>query len=294
MLSFPKKESIDALQALLNLGMRALLAVGLLLLVAYFASEGIFPDGFSLGDAFVMLYCAISFSFVMSIGTLYGAITTYWFVCVLVWSGNFIQTKRNRPHASFIGALTPGWPGVVGSVLTFACFAYVGWTSPSASDMRLVGTLLFFMMYGFLLTCAFGVVPPLGRGVGWRVGALLVVGTLFLAANVGKPALLNFSMGIVGLRSFPGDTVVVQRAEKEAIDKITNTYGFTSPACPISGTEQWVLANARVVWHGVGATSYVRVFEAKQDDPTSVLIPFEKMAIKVIKRDRARLACQPK
>lgn len=201
------------------------------------------------------------------------------------------MARKGKPEAKFIGGIAIGWPQALASLFAFALFGLVAVYTHGASDMRLQGTILFFMSYGFLLVCAFAIVPPNGKRIGWKFGGLLVIATLFLASNAARPALLNYSMGMMGLRSFPGDAVIVSEAVKQNVEGIASAYGISLRACELHGLKQWILRDGRAVWHGVGTTSYLRIFDAAADGTHSVLIPVDRKSVTVIRRDHATLIC---
>lgn len=63
-MSYLHSERLEGIQSLLTIGLKLMLAMGSLVVIVYCGAEGILPDGFSFGDAFVLVCSILSFSVV--------------------------------------------------------------------------------------------------------------------------------------------------------------------------------------------------------------------------------------
>ena len=256
------------------------------------SAEGILPDGFSFADAFVVVGIVLSFGFIIVVGTAYGAISTFWLLMLVMRGGNALVRKFGKEGAKYANGLEPGWMHFGGSVAAFIVFGIVAIEVRSPIDTRLFGTIAFFMENGFLLLCVFAVAPRTEKRLGWKLSAILLASTVFLAANTTRPTLLNMSMGMLGIRSLPGDAVVVSDDAKKAIEQIATAYGLRLRTCALTESKQWILTETRAVWHGVGATSYLRIFDTETQTSASLLLPVERKSVVVYRRNGVSLVCR--
>ena len=90
----PSTEQLEYAKQLLGVAWTAVLTVGGLVVVSYCWSEGFLPDGISFGDAFLLAYASFSFTIILAIGTLFGAVCALWLVNALVWGGNRYCKKK--------------------------------------------------------------------------------------------------------------------------------------------------------------------------------------------------------
>lgn len=288
------REPLDLTQTLIGICLKLLLALGTLLVMVYCAAEGVLPDGFSVADAFVVVGIVLSFGFITVVGTAYGAISTFWLLMLVVRGGNALLRKfgKEGATATYAYGLDPGWMHFVGSATAFIVFGIVAIGVRSPIDTRLSGTIAFFMEYGFLLLCVVAATPRTGKRLGWKLSAALLFSAVFLAANTTHPSLLNMSTGMLGIRSLPGDAVVVSDDAKKAIEQVAAAYGLSLRTCALTESKQWILKDARAVWHGVGATSYLRVFNTETETSASLLLPVERKSVVVYRRDGKNLVCR--
>ena len=146
----------------------------------------------------------------------------------------------------------------------------------------IVGYLLFT---GFLINCVVtterrpGESKPPGENDRLRVlfGFVgLPIVTLFYFGTLGP--LLNSTMTFLNFRSPPDQLL---RLNEQAYEKVRDIAAYASVKvrpCQV-GKDSWVLRNATLVWHGVGATAYLRILGTGE---ASLLIPLPNDTVEVL------------
>jgi len=92
-------------------------------------------------------------------------------------------------------------------------------------------------------------------------------------------SLLNSTMTILSFRSGPDQLVSVKNEQAyRKVKDIAAFAGVTIISCQV-GKDIWVLREATLVWHGIGATAYLRI-TGKSD--ASLLIPLPNDGVEVL------------
>ena len=152
------------------------------------------------------------------------------------------------------------------------------------------------LLTGFLINCCVtterrpGENKPPGESERQRllfgfVGVPIIM--LFYWRAIGS--LLNNTMTFLSFRSPPGQLVSLNEQAYNKVMTITTRTGIAIHPCEIA-KDFWVLREGTLVWHGVGATSYLRIPE--QSDP-SLLIPLPNDGVGVIYSTGIQLNCTP-
>lgn len=293
MLRYTTKERLEPVDLLLNISWKLTLSVGALVLICYCALEGVIPDGVTAGDALLLVFSVLSFGAILAVGTFYGALSTLWLLRAILAIGNSILKRRGRPTASLHKALDSWfvWGAVSGlCFVVFAVMFYVIWVN---GNRRMVDIIVFFPLAGFLMVCFFGTVPPDGKRMGWRMATVAFVAAFYVASNFGRAPLLDLTMGVLGVRTLPNDALIVGKDYRDRMESWATLYGIPLQSCAIAGANQWLLQNAVGVWHGIGATSYVRI-SATSGDAKSLLIPVAAKDLTVLRQRKAAYRCDEK
>jgi|GEM_PF-3273784 len=284
-----EESKLKAAQLVIGVAAKGILGFGAVLVIAYCALEGFFPDGFSLSDAFLLAYATFAFGLIAAIGLIYGIISTLWATKIMLTVGNKISARAGKEPVTLHAALSPSIVFIV-SPLCFFTFGLL-WLTNTANDMHLKGTVGFFALLGFLLTCAFGVRRPDAREVNWRMHLILLAASVFLALNVAKPAILNFTIGMLGLRSFPNQLVLVPVEERDHLEALAKLNNLNVQFCSIPGSPLWATLDARAIWHGVGATSFVRLRDKQSDGERTILVPLQRKNVTLIRGENVPFHC---
>jgi hypothetical protein len=290
-MQLPQKERIEFWQSMSGLAFKIAVAAGGLLMLIYCMSEGVLPEDVSVGDSVFLVWCLISFGFISIVGTLYGAIASLWIVCLILKLGNSYQQLKGRPQAVFVEILRSAALIYAASPMCFAAFLLVALTTDARPDMRLAETIGFFVLFGGFLVMAFGVIPASGKRISWQLSFLIVGGVAVMITAGTRPALLNVTMSMLGVRSLPGEAVVVSDAERVRIAGYAKLYGIDVAFCELPGQGQSAIANAYVVWHAVGATSFVHLPVGPKSIERGIVVPTPRKELAVIGRDRLAPGC---
>ena len=284
------KEHLEYAKQLLGVTWTGILTIGGLVVISYCWSEGFLPDGISFGDAFLLGYASFSFVVILAVGALFGALCALWLVTGIVWVGNWYRRKKSLPEAEMRPQVS-GKFYVCLSVITTASLVTLVIMLPGPIDMHLRGTAGFFFLVGFAGLCFMGVKAPQRQPTtlmvaGW-IGCLLVV-----VALIGtRPALLNISMGMVGIRSLPAHLVAVGDAEHDQLAQVAKINNLTVKFCQLPDTKQWATFDARAVWNGIGNTAYIRLMDKGTAGLRTVLVPVKKDGVEVLRGENLRFVC---
>ncbi|MFM0414373.1 hypothetical protein [Paraburkholderia aromaticivorans] len=284
------KEHLEYAKQLLGVTWTSILTIGGLVVISYCWSEGFLPDGLSFGDAFLLGYASFSFAVILVVGALFGALCALWLVTSLVWAGNRYRRKKGLPEAE-MRTQVRGAFYVCLSVIATAGLATLVIMLPGPIDMHFRGTAGFFFLVGFAGLCLMGVKAPQRQPVtlivaGW-IGCLLVT-----VAMIGtRPALLNISMGMVGIRSLPAHLVAVGDAEHDQLAQVAKINNLSVKFCQLPETKQWATFDARTVWNGVGTTAYIRLMDKSTGGSRTVLVPVKRDGVEVLRGENLRFVC---
>lgn len=289
-MKLPSKELLEQLKEIISIGRTTVVVIGVLVLFFYCISERVMPDGLSLGDALLLILIALGFGIIVLVGTLYGAITTLWFVQLLVSGVN--RLKPAAPPTTLRPALR-GFQIV--SVLCCVIFVIAGFASYSVGGSigwQVLRTILFFPLVGFVLLLVFGVTNPASKlpGLRWSLGFAVLI---FLSGMIAtKPALLDLTMITMGIRSSPGALIVVSDSDHERLDELARQSGLTLEFCQLPRSSQWGTRDARAIWHGIGSTSWIKLLDRDTDGKDSLLVPIPRTSLEVIRPENVSLTCK--
>ena len=155
----------------------------------------------------------------------------------------------------------------------------------------------YFLFTGFLINCsATTQLRPEEKGKRPRESERLRLFSAFVGVPILTlfffgtfPSLLDSTMTFLSFRSPPGQLVSLNEQAYNKVMTITTRTGIAIHPCEIA-KDFWVLREGTLVWHGVGATSYLRIPE--QSDP-SLLIPLPNDGVGVIYSTGIQLNCTP-
>lgn len=289
-MKLPSKETLDLVKGLTSLAQKAILAVGVLILVCYCLSEQIMPDGLSLGDAMTLIMIALGFGVVMVVGIAYGMIAALAPTKLMLVIINAIK-KGNR------AAFAPFWQGKFMTITSMVCllliglFVLVGMHAGTASDMKLGQTILCYFTIGMLLLCIFAVKQedrkPLSFAWSLGLGALAIV-TPVLTLH---PAAMNITMTALGIRSAPGSLIVLDSADYPKIEELVTHSGLSVHFCQLPKSEKWGTTDARVVWRGVGAMTFVSFLDRPSAGRYAISTSVPKANLQVVRPEHLKFDC---
>jgi MFS family permease len=291
-MKLPSSETTKSLNDLASLGQKLILSLGVFVLFCYCFSEQIMPDGLSLGDAVVLIMAALSFGLVMLVGTVYGMTAGVCIVQAMVLIANALK-KENKV------SLAKMWQGksmMVMSIIlliVLVLFVVVGHYMNAAGDMKLEQTVLCFIAIGMLLICALGIKreeeKPRTLTANIFIGALVT----FTPLLVFHPAVMNITMITLGIRSVPGSLIVVDASAYPKVQEVIERSGLNINFCRLQGSGSWATTDARAVWHGVGATSFVSFMEPSPEGAPvkSVSTYIPKDSLHVFRPSNEKFSC---
>jgi hypothetical protein len=290
-MNFPSKDQLERVKLLLSIVWSGILVVGGLVIVCYCWTEGFLPDGMSFGDAFTLGYASFSFIAFIAIGLFFGAASALWVVRLMLLVGNVFLRRKGKPASELNGGLKGGF-NIIVSVLVTALMIFVAVAYPGPVDLQIRNILTFFSLLGFVGLCFFGAKVPARPPASVKTGVLVLVGLAICAAAGTRPELLNFSLSILGVRSFPSDIVVVDSSAHDKLIEMADVNGLKVQFCQ-TGPDQWGTFDARTVWNGIGKTSYVRLLDRTTDGSRSILVPVKKEQLEMSRPKNLKLSCKP-
>ncbi|SAK78921.1 hypothetical protein AWB76_05270 [Caballeronia temeraria] len=288
------KSLIDVIQASFSTAWKAVLLLGGLILVAYCYFESIVPEGLSLGDAFFLASAAFSFTCIALIGVGFGAFSTLWALKLLVVANNFRLKRRGEPPAASLHRAVDSGSMVFMSFLVALPLAYLlVFVRDQSPDARMHATLMFFAAVGAITAIIVLIVPSKVQQRDIRLTVVFLAVAIFGALVATRPAPLNLSMVNLGVRSAPGQDVIFSDAEHTQLAAIATASGVKVQFCKLPTTDKWGTRDARAVWHGVGGSSYIRLFD-ETNGSRDVLVRANRADVEVIRGDRTGFDCPPK
>lgn len=286
----PDKETLDRLKDLASLAQKAILAVGVWILFCYCLSERIMPDGLSLGDAMILIMIALGFGVVMTLGVWYGMIAALAPAKLILAVGNAI-TKGKR--SSFTAFWRDKVMTLISVVFLFllGVLVLIGMTTGSTSDMKLGQTVGCFVTIGLLLLWLFAVKyeDKKPRSLTWTL--VLCALAIVTPVVVFHPAVMDITMAGFGIRSAPGSLIVIDAADYPKIEEVMIQSGLNAHFCRLSKSGNWATTDARVVWHGVGITSFVSFRDSSSAGKHTISIPVPKASLQVIRPEHWTFDC---
>ncbi|WP_053572588.1 hypothetical protein [Caballeronia cordobensis] len=288
------KSLIDVIQASFSTAWKAVLLLGGAVLIAYCYFEGIVPEGLSLGDAFFLASAAFSFTCIALIGIGFGAFAALWALKLFVVANNFRLKRCGKPPAALLHrAVDNGATVFMSLIVTLAFGSTLVLLKDQSPDARMHATLLFFAAAGLIGGILLLIVPTEAQRPSIRLTVSFLAMTIFGLLVATRPALLNLAMVNLGVRSAPGQVVLFSDAEHTQLAAIATASGVKVQFCKLPTTDKWGTRDARAVWHGVGSSSYVRLFD-ETNGSRDVLARANRADVEVIRGERAGFDCPPK
>jgi hypothetical protein len=242
-------------------------------------------------DAYLLASTCFALFVLAIIGLGYGAFSALWIVRSLVAIRNW-RLRRKGEVADF--TLYSNFDGrfmIFMSFLVWLPFAWLLIRADGAPDMRLHGTLGYFMLAGFLLVLFFGVCSSTNRPQSPRLRASLIAMLLFSSLAVTRPALLNMTMGTLGIRSLPNQLVAMSDADHIQLAQVARLNNLKVSFCKLPDTNQWGSLDVRAIWYDVGNTSFVRIYDSSSEGRRSVVVPLDRKSVEVIRGENVRFTC---
>ena len=294
----PSKEQLEYLKlitgnlkSIVGIIWTAILVVGGLITVAYCWMEGFFPDGLTFGDAYLLASTCFALFVLGFVGLGYGAYSTLWIVRSLVAIRNWRRRRKGEApdtalHTNFDGKFT-----ILTSFLVWLPFAWLLVRADGAPDMRVHGTLGYFMLSGFLLLLFFGVRSSSNRPLSRRFRISLIATLLGSSLVISPPALLNMTMGTLGIRSLPNQLVTMSDADHIQLAQIARLNNLKVSFCKLPDTNQWGSLDVRAIWYDLGNTSFVRIYDSSPAGLRSLVVPLDRKTVEVIRGENVRFKC---
>lgn len=289
-MTLPAKEALDRLKDLASLSQKAILAVGVWILFCYCLSERIMPDGLSLGDAMILIMIALGFGVVMILGVGYGMIAALAPAKLILSVANAIKKGKKSSFTAFWRDKVMTSMSIV-FIFLLGVLVLSGMSTRSASDMKLGQTVGCFVTIGLLLLWLFALKyeDEKPRSLTWNLflGALVIVTPVVML----RPALMDITMSGFGIRSVPGSLIVIDAADYPKIEEVITQSGLNAHFCRLSKSGNWATTDARVVWHGVGITSFVSFRDRSSAGQHTISIPVPKASLQVIRPEHWTFDC---
>lgn len=289
-MNLPAKEKLDQLKDLISLAQKTLLGVGVWILFCYCLSEQIRPDDLSLGDAMVLIMIALGFGVVMTVGIGYGIIAALAPIKLSIALSNAAKKDNKLSLPTVLqGKFMTSVSAVL--LLLLCLLILVGEYSDTASDMKVTQTVTCFVVIGMLLLVIFFVRREGNelRSHTWN----LALGTLAIVTPIVTlhPAAMNITMTALGIRSAPGSLIVFNPADYQGIEELLTQSGLKVHFCKLPKSGKWATTDARVVWHGVGATSFVSFLDRPSAGRYTVATSVPKANLQVIHPEHWTFNC---
>jgi hypothetical protein len=265
--------------------------IGGVLLVGYAAKEHFFYDLSSIAAISLLLLTFFIFSFIITALVAYGFISTLWLAMVVFYVISWIRrllrrptTVRRRPSIT--------WGLVAYSLLLFVWLALLLTVSVATAKSPVAWHIAeYSFLTGFLMSCSVVSISSLPGENDERklLFACLALPILMLFLPFGPQSgpgsllnvpgsLLNSTMTILSFRSAPDQLVSLNERAYRKVRAIAAYAGVNLVSCQVA-QEFWVLREATLVWHGIGATAYLRI-AGKPD--ASLLIPLPSDEVEVL------------
>lgn len=294
-MKIPSEEQTEKLKSLLSIAQTSIVVLGVLVVFFYCATENITPDGLSLGDAFFLIWIALGFGFMLVLGTLLGVtvvqIPTNWFLTFI----NRLNKGRtsHQLHSFFQDPFLR--MGSFFSLLGIALGSVLAVMTKTTFDWGLIRAAGFFCIYGFVLLVWCFVSntkrPTLPVYNGLRLLTVSILAFCFSFAIV-RPELLNYTMERMGLRSESGALLVISSADHDRLDELAKQGGISIEFCKLPRSSSWGTLDVRVIWHGIGTTSYVKLLAPNTDGRRNLLVPIPRENLVIIRPRMISLVCK--
>jgi hypothetical protein len=258
--------------------------LGGILLVSYAAKERFFYDLSSITAISLLFLTFFTFALFLILLVGYGFISTFWLVAGFFSGGSWIRRRiflwpvdvRRRP------TITRGV--IVASFGVFFFFSVLPILDLYLKNRTLPWPIIVYTVgAGLMIGCAVITVPlsPL-PGESDRHGRRRLLSFIVLFPILTLPPfldpLLNNTMMILNFRSTPDQLVSLNDQAYRKVSAIATYAGVPIRSCQVT-KDFWVLREATVVWHGIGAMAYLRI-TGKPD--ASLLIPLPSDGVEVL------------
>ncbi|AJX93923.1 hypothetical protein ISJ10_23245 [Burkholderia pseudomallei] len=291
MLKLPSKDHLESLKIVANFGQASVIVAGVLLAFFYCAAERITPSGLSLGDVFSLVIITLGFGVLMIVGCGYGILATIFPLQCLIW----VIERRNRQPAQRIEVI-PALQGkgtALMSIFLLALFLLLIYgLHAGAPDLNASRTLSFFPIFGFFLNFVFSTRWPAGRSLAPLSRIALAIALLGAIIGSVHPALLNFTMTIIGVRSEPAALIVVDKDEHARLEELAKQNGLDIRFCKLSATDSWATRDARAIWHNIGSTSYIRLLDRTTNGQRNLRVPIAQDHLNVVGTEGGTSFCK--
>lgn len=294
-MTLPTKDQIEQTKNLLSIGQILVVAIGVLVVFSYCASEQVTPDGLSLGDAFFLIWIALGFGFLMIVGTLFGMLAALYPV---KWYIGFINRLNKNRTAHELSPLLNQlmWPMIsILLIMGVAVGVALAIYSKNTPDWGVLRTCGFFVCFGamLLLFCFSQDKNRQQIRVGKTLSSLAIAVLMFISSvALIKPELLNYTMRLMGIRSDPGALLIISQADHEHLAELAKESGIAVEFCKLPQSSRWGTIDARAVWNGIGSTSYIQLLDHGEDGRRNLLVPIIRANLEVVRPSKLSLTCK--
>ena len=115
-----------------------------------------------------------------------------------------------------------------------------------------------------------------------------ILGPIFVL----HPALSEITMTALGVRSVPGSLVLLSNEDHQKLDEIAKNSGLVINFCQLPSSGKWATTDVRVVWHGIGTTSYIRLLDHASGGEYALAVSMPKSSIEIVNPARIKLLCE--
>lgn len=280
-----KKLDTKQISDWMTLILKAATGFGGFVLVTYAAKEHFFYDLSSLAAVALLLVAGLAFSFLVAAAALYAALALLWVTAaIFLIISCAMRLLGLQPKVRLRPALVR-WHVIGFSVFLFLLLAATI-TNDALRHPIPTGILQWALMSGFAVDCmivAKPIVPASDDSV-WRkrFRLILAMPVLLLFWRMGAFSdLLDRSVINLSFRSEPEQFISISDPSYRKVDVLAHLAAIQLSSCKI-GEASWLLRGATLVWHGIGATSYLRI-TGKSD--VSLLIPIPSNDVEAIHAD---------
>jgi hypothetical protein len=255
---------------------------GAFLLFAYSAQEHFFYDLSSLAAVSLLLLVAFGFSLLLAAGALYGAVSLIWIPMILIWVISWITHRRRRQPNTKLRTGIPKWLAGF-SVFMFLLLGSLIIAGASKQSFS-YPLLLWFASTGFIVAFLIAAEPANPTSGGSTHKELLLLPAvpflvLFMSGSFGF--FLDRAMILLSFRSGPDQYVTLAEQSYRKVDALSHAAGIQVSACELR-KDFWLLKGVILVWHGIGATSYLRITGKPAQ---TLLIPLPSTEVDAIHTD---------
>jgi hypothetical protein len=254
-------------------------AFGALPLVLYAFKEHFYYDLSSLAAVGLLVLVAFAFSVLVGLAAVYGFVSMIWVMTVLFRTLAWIFCLFGHPpKARLRSAIAKPYI----QLFSFIVFIQMGLLLAASTHHPTRQQIwLWPILAGCLIFCLIGTEIQPEDSVDTRNRFLFTLAMPVLSIFI-IPGTLSFvldrSMSMLSFRSEPDQYITLAEPSYRKLSPLASAAGIQVSACEL-GKDLWLLRGVTVVWHGIGATSYVRIFN-KSD--LSLLVPLPSGEVETI------------